>query len=104
AAAPPAPAAAAAPEPVASAAPPAPAPEPARELPSKCADGTEGPRCLFPDEFVDRLCRRAFVDTTLVLFQKSAPWHHAYLRRKVDAWFTGGPSSKRPPEAGAARG
>ena len=29
-----------------------------------------------------------------MLFQKSAPWHHAYLRRKVDAWFTGGPSSK----------
>jgi hypothetical protein len=34
------------------------------------------------------------VDTTLVLFQRSAPWRHAFLRRKVDAWYTGGPSSK----------
>lgn len=94
--APPAPTpAAATPEPAAAATPPpAPEPEAPRQLPSKCAEGTDGNRCLFPDEFVDRLCRRAFVDTTLVLFQRSAPWRHVYLRRKVDAWFTGGPSSK----------
>ncbi len=84
-----------APEPAAAASPPpAPEPEAARPLPNRCADGTDGNRCSFPDEFVDRLCRRAFVDTTLVLFQKSAPWRHAFLRRKVDAWYTGGPSSK----------
>ncbi len=72
----------------------APAPESPRQLHSKCADATDGSRCLFPDEFVVRLCRRPFVDTTLVLFQKSAPWRHAFLRRKVDAWYTGGPSSR----------
>jgi hypothetical protein len=48
-----------------------------------------------PDEFVDRLCRRPFVDTTLALFQSGAPWTHAYLRRKVDAWYMGGRGSAR---------
>lgn len=49
---------------------------------------------MLPDEFVDRLCRRPFVDATLALFQNSAPWTRAYLRRKVDAWYMGRPSAR----------
>jgi hypothetical protein len=49
---------------------------------------------MLPDDFVDRLCRRPFVDTTLALFQKSAPWTHVYLRGKVDAWYTGARSAR----------
>jgi hypothetical protein len=49
---------------------------------------------MLPEEFVDRLCRRPFVDVTLALFQKSAPWTRAYLRNKVDAWYMGGHSAR----------
>jgi hypothetical protein len=49
---------------------------------------------MLPDDFVDRLCSRPFVETTLALFQKSAPWTHAYLRGKVDAWYTGARSTR----------
>lgn len=67
---------------------------PPRQLPTACAPSDGTAVCLLPDDFVDRLCRHRFVDATLALFQKSAPWTHAYLRAKVDAWYTGGPSAR----------
>ena len=86
---------AAEPAPPAASSPPAPEePEPPRQLPTTCAS-TEGANgCMLPGEFVDRLCRRPFVDATLALFQRSAPWTRAYLRGKVDAWYVGGRSAR----------
>jgi len=82
-----------APAPAASSTPPA-EPEVARQLPTACASADVASACLPPQDFVERLCRRPFVDTTLALFQKSAPWTRAYLRNKVDAWYTGGRSAR----------
>jgi hypothetical protein len=60
------------------------------ELPSTCS----GEPCTPPADFVDRLCARTFIDTTLALFAKGTPWTRAYLRGNVDGWYTGGPSTR----------
>jgi len=87
-----------APEPVAAAAfasNPAPAPSEATAtagLPRSCPSGA--PPCVPPRPFVDRLCAGKYPSVALVMFEKSAPWTHAYLRmREVKAVNTlGGPT------------
>jgi hypothetical protein len=73
---------------------PAPEPEAPKQLPTACSSAEGSSSCMLPQEFVDRLCRRPFVDATLALFQKAAPWTRAYLRNKVDAWYMGGHSAR----------
>ncbi len=61
-------------------------------LPRRCPSGE--PPCEPPKAFVDRLCAGKYPSVALVMFEKSAPWTHAYLRmREVKAVNTlGGPT------------
>lgn len=61
-------------------------------LPRRCPGGE--PPCVPPKPFVDRLCAGKYPSVALVMFEKTAPWTHAYLRmREVKAVNTlGGPT------------
>lgn len=61
-------------------------------LPRRCVTGE--PPCVPPKGFVDRLCAGKYPSVALVMFEKGAPWTHAYLRmREVKAVNTlGGPT------------
>jgi hypothetical protein len=50
------------------------------ELPRHCA--TDSGRCFPPKEFVATLCQGKYPDVALVMFRRSAPWQHAYVRVK----------------------
>jgi hypothetical protein len=75
-------------EPVAQPAEPE-AEEPARlEIPTECAPA--GAKvCTPPADFVARLCQTKSQDLALSMFRKSTPWTRAYLRRNMEAWYTG---------------
>ena len=58
--------------------------KPTRGLPNECAAGNDP--CVPPDDFVQRLCEEKYPSVALVMFAKSAPWEHAYVRvEEVDA-------------------
>jgi len=61
-------------------------------LPRSCPGGE--PPCVPPKPFVDRLCAGKYPSVALVMFEKTSPWTHAYLRmREVKAVNTlGGPT------------
>jgi hypothetical protein len=59
----------------------------ARELPSTCA---EGPICLPPPDFAERLCARPYPEAALHLFGPKTPWKRVYLQRSFQAWHVGG--------------
>ena len=58
-----------------------------RELPSTCA---EGPICLPPPDFAERLCARPYPEAALHLFGPKTPWKRVYLQRSFQAWHVGG--------------
>ena len=60
----------------------------ALEMPTECA--TSGAKvCTPPTAFVDKLCQSKSPDLALSMFRKRTPWTRAYLRRDMDAWYTG---------------
>jgi hypothetical protein len=60
----------------------------ALEMPTECA--TSGAKvCTPPSAFVAKLCMSKSPDLALSMFRKSTPWTRAYLRRDMDAWYTG---------------
>jgi len=69
---------------------PVPAPP---SLPEHCTGDNEP--CLPPKDFVKRLCRAKYPSVALVMFQKRAPWSHAFVKvrdvRAVNSY--GGPVS-----------
>jgi hypothetical protein len=66
---------------------------PPAELPAACA-GT-GRDCYPPVDFVRTLCKNRYPGVAVVMFNKSAPWQHAYVKVKDVAPFNslGGPSA-----------
>lgn len=65
----------------------------AAELPSACSGSGNG--CYPPVEFVRTLCKQRYPGVAVVMFNKSAPWRHAYVKVKDVAPFNslGGPSA-----------
>lgn len=63
------------------------------ELPSTCAGSGKG--CYPPLEFVRNLCQKRYPGVAVVMFNRSAPWQHAYVKVKDVAPFNslGGPSA-----------
>ncbi len=63
------------------------------ELPHSCS-GT-GKDCYPPLDFVRRLCKKKYPGVAIVMFNKAAPWQHAYVKVKDVAPFNslGGPSA-----------
>jgi hypothetical protein len=60
----------------------------ALEIPTECA--SSGAKiCTPPTAFVAKLCTSKSPDLALSMFRKSRPWTRAYLRRDMDAWYTG---------------
>ena len=60
----------------------------ALEIPTECA--TAGAKiCTPPASFVAKLCQSKSADVALSMFRKSTPWTRAYLRRDMEAWYTG---------------
>jgi hypothetical protein len=60
----------------------------ALEIPTECA--TSGAKiCTPPTDFVAKLCRSKSPDLALSMFRKSRPWTRAYVRREMEAWYTG---------------
>ena len=58
------------------------------EIPTECA--TSGAKiCTPPTAFVAKLCQSKSPDVALSMFRKSTPWTRAYLRRDMEAWYTG---------------
>jgi hypothetical protein len=62
------------------------------DFPRACPTGE--PPCVPAKSFVDRLCSAKHAGAALVMFEKSAPWEHAFIRmREVKAVNTlGGPA------------
>lgn len=59
----------------------------ALEIPTECA--TSGAKvCTPPTLFVAKLCQSKSADLALSMFRKT-PWTRAYLRRDMEAWYTG---------------
>jgi hypothetical protein len=64
-------------------------------FPERCAEGNAPGVCAPPAEFVEEVCSgRGKPDAALVLFEKEAPWTRGYVKRNVEAWYTGSRSSK----------
>jgi hypothetical protein len=64
-------------------------------FPDQCAGDNAPGICSPPAEFVQEICSgRAKPDVALVLFGKATSWTHGYVRRNVEAWYTGSRSSK----------
>jgi hypothetical protein len=86
------------PPPEAEARPQPPSSEPAkaeRAFPEQCADDNVAGVCGPPGQFVQEICSgRPKPDAALVLFGKGSPWTRGYVRRNVEAWYTGSRSSK----------
>jgi hypothetical protein len=87
------------PEPVAGAPTPAVSAEPAKTeqpaFPDRCADDNAPGICGAPAEFAQEVCGgRPKPDVALAMFVKGAPWTRGYVRRNVEAWYTGSRSSK----------
>jgi len=60
----------------------------ALEIPTECA--TSGAKvCTPPTPFVAKLCQSKSADLALSMFRKTTPWTRAYLRRDMEAWYTG---------------
>jgi hypothetical protein len=60
----------------------------ALEIPTECAT-PDAKICTPPTSFVAKLCQTKSPDVALSMFRKSTPWTRAYLRRDMDAWYTG---------------
>ena len=62
------------------------------ELPRNCI--REGRACYPPQEFVRALCRKKYQGVAIAMFEKGAPWKHAYIKVKDVAPVNslGGPS------------
>jgi hypothetical protein len=60
----------------------------ALEIPTECAPSA-AKICTPPTPFVAKLCQSKSADLALAMFRKSTPWTRAYLRRDMDAWYTG---------------
>ena len=66
---------------------------PRSKLPRNCT--REGSACYPPQEFVRALCKKKYPGVAIVMFEKVAPWKHAYIRVKEVAPVNslGGPSA-----------
>ena len=62
-------------------------------LPSSCAGLNKD--CYPPQDFVRTLCKKKYPGVAIVMFNKTAPWQHAYVKVKDVAPFNslGGPSA-----------
>lgn len=66
------------------------APEPA--IPAACA---EGPLCVPPSAFAQRLCDGLYPEAALHMFAPKTPWKRAYVKRAFQAWHVGGHGDMR---------
>jgi hypothetical protein len=57
-------------------------------IPTECA-ASGAKVCTPPADFVKKLCEAKSADLALAMFRKSTPWTRAYLRRDMEAWYTG---------------
>ena len=64
----------------------------ALEIPTECAPSA-AKICTPPTTFVAKLCQSTSADLALSMFRKNTPWTRAYLRRDMEAWYTG---TRRP--------
>jgi hypothetical protein len=72
--------------------PPAPAEQGATgKIPAECV--TKDGLCTVGKDFTKRLCESTYPNVALVLFSKNAPFQHAYLTRKTEAWNAEGGAS-----------
>jgi hypothetical protein len=74
---------------------PPPAPEPKadeRSLPTSCGDG---PVCVPPKEFAERVCAGTYPELALHMFAPKTPWKRAYVLRAFQAWHVGGHGDMR---------
>ena len=58
------------------------------EIPTDCA-ASDAKICTPPADFVKQLCQAKSADLALSMFRKATPWTRAYLRRNMEAWYTG---------------
>jgi hypothetical protein len=64
-------------------------------FPDQCAADNAPGICGPPADFVQEICSgRAKPDVALVMFGKGSSWTRGYVRRNVEAWYTGSRSSK----------
>jgi hypothetical protein len=63
------------------------------ELPHSCSGSRKD--CLPPLDFVRRLCKKKYPGVAIVMFNKTAPWQHAFVKVKDVVPFNslGGPSA-----------
>ncbi len=70
-------------------------PEPIHEehaLPTACSDG---PVCVPPKDFAERVCAGAYPEVALHMFMPKTPWKRAYILRSFQAWHVGGHGDMR---------
>jgi hypothetical protein len=63
----------------------------AGKMPAECV--TRDGVCTVGRDFAKRLCQSTYVNVALTMFSKNAPWQHAYLTRKTEAWNAEGGAS-----------
>jgi len=73
--------------------PPPPVASASAELPLSCSGSSKD--CYPPTSFVRTLCKKRYPGVAVVMFNRSAPWQHAYVRVKDVMPFNslGGPSA-----------